>query len=443
MPSRASVAPIAPYQKQPPLFRPCATDVKGEKRFLSTIARRLDTLGAITRGQRQTGGQGMFRAEDNLESTYARAALRRFFGAIHAGRIEACSLTRFQEMTGLDLTDRDGTLLDELPPIQRFLNRCLALTIAMQNAVFDAFTNILEGIIEGAIASGSYDVGLETLQAESFTVVERRSIFEAASGARTLALTIEETQRNHPKSLSEAVAICRDVRDARLLVNEQSGRAAVEISTNGLMDDEGGIIERVKLIRPMETGSMTLIEMEASHWRPVEDAAFEAAWNGEVAKVPEFSRSRITVVSGLLLPIWDRLPDENCRVYRLQTDDGERVIGRLVTIEQLATVYAKLGLDCTVTMTMEEIEAAVMQRSATVPLAGGLTLRRSRVMDAHRLEVVGFDPSLLKTLKALGCRTEIIAWKTRAFLPVGDLPTLERFLDRFPQIGAIPQAIAA
>ncbi len=47
-------------QEQPPVFRPVATDVKGEKRFLSTIARRLDTLGAITRGQRQTGGQGLF-----------------------------------------------------------------------------------------------------------------------------------------------------------------------------------------------------------------------------------------------------------------------------------------------------------------------------------------------------------------------------------------------
>jgi len=50
-------------QAQPPLFRPIATNVKAEKRFLSTIARRLDTLGAITRGQRQTGGRGFFRPE--------------------------------------------------------------------------------------------------------------------------------------------------------------------------------------------------------------------------------------------------------------------------------------------------------------------------------------------------------------------------------------------
>lgn len=44
------------------------TDVEAEERFLSTTARRLDTLGAITKVKRQTGGQGLVRAEDNLES---------------------------------------------------------------------------------------------------------------------------------------------------------------------------------------------------------------------------------------------------------------------------------------------------------------------------------------------------------------------------------------
>jgi predicted RNA methylase len=40
-------------QAQPPLFRPIATDVKAEKRFLSTIARRLDTLGAERIAERE------------------------------------------------------------------------------------------------------------------------------------------------------------------------------------------------------------------------------------------------------------------------------------------------------------------------------------------------------------------------------------------------------
>ncbi|HND56074.1 MAG TPA: strawberry notch C-terminal domain-containing protein, partial [Pirellulaceae bacterium] len=83
-------------QAQPPLFRPIATDVKAEKRFLSTIARRLDTLGAITRGQRQTGGQGLFRPEDNLESAYARDALRQLYLLLVRGKVEGCSLDRFE-----------------------------------------------------------------------------------------------------------------------------------------------------------------------------------------------------------------------------------------------------------------------------------------------------------------------------------------------------------
>ena len=83
-------------QAQPPLFRPVATDVKAEKRFLSTIARRLDTLGAITRGQRQTGGQGFFRPEDNLESPYARDALRQLYLLLFQGKIEGCSLAHIR-----------------------------------------------------------------------------------------------------------------------------------------------------------------------------------------------------------------------------------------------------------------------------------------------------------------------------------------------------------
>ena len=62
--------------------------MKAEKRFLSTIARRLDTLGAITNGQRQTGGQGLFRPEDNLESHYARDALRQLYVLLVAGKVE-------------------------------------------------------------------------------------------------------------------------------------------------------------------------------------------------------------------------------------------------------------------------------------------------------------------------------------------------------------------
>ena len=97
------------HQASAPLFRPVTTDVKGERRFIATIARRLDTLGAITRGQRDSQsamgeGNAMFRPEDNLESPYAKAALRRLYIALWRGNIAGWSLERFETATGLSLT---------------------------------------------------------------------------------------------------------------------------------------------------------------------------------------------------------------------------------------------------------------------------------------------------------------------------------------------------
>ena len=163
-------------QAQPPLFRPIATNVKAEKRFLSTIARRLDTLGAITRGQRQTGGQGLFRPEDNLESHYARDALRQLYLLIVRGKVEGCSLERFEEATGLKLMDANG-IKDELPPITTFLNRLLALTIDLQSVLFGAFEQLLARGSRAPSPRGTYDAGLETLTAESFVVTDRQMIY--------------------------------------------------------------------------------------------------------------------------------------------------------------------------------------------------------------------------------------------------------------------------
>ncbi|MBN8984965.1 MAG: strawberry notch C-terminal domain-containing protein, partial [Rhizobiales bacterium] len=317
-------------QAQPPLFRPIATNVKAEKRFLSTIARRLDTLGAITRGQRQTGGQGLFRPEDNLESSYARDALRQLYLLIVRGKVEGCSLGRFESATGLKLTDDNG-IKDELPPITTFLNRLLALTIELQGVLFTAFEQLLDAKVAGAIASGVYDVGLETLTAESFVVAERTTIYtHPATGAQTRLLTITERRRNQPTTLDTALDWLDDPH-ARLLINARSGRAAVQVPAPSIMLNDGEIERRVRLIRPMEQHHASLAMMEDSHWQEAARDSFAAVWQREVAEVPAYTDGAIHMVSGLLLPVWKRLPNESTRVYRLQTDDGERIIGRRVS----------------------------------------------------------------------------------------------------------------
>ena len=416
-------------QAQPPLFRPIATNVKAEKRFLSTIARRLDTLGAITRGQRQTGGQGLFRPEDNLESHYARDALRQLYVLLVRGKVEGCSLQRFEDTTGLKLMDDNG-IKDELPPITTFLNRLLALSIDLQDVLFSAFEQLLSAKVEGAIAAGIYDLGLETLQAESFVVKDRRTIYtHPGTGAATQLLTVAQRQKNRPVSLETALAWLDDPR-AVLLVNERSGRAAVQLTAPALMLDDGEIERRVTLLRPIEQHYATLKTMAESHWHEADRTAFAEAWNAELADIPTFSESTIHIVAGLLLPIWKRLPNESTRVYRLQTDDGERIIGRRVSPAWVAGAIAT----GTTTLSADDAFSALMEGPTILDLAEGLQLRRVRVMGANRIELSGFTDTMRERLSAYGLFHEIISWKLRMFVPTDShgAAVLGSLLERWP-----------
>jgi len=405
-------------QAQPPLYRLITTNVKAERRFLSTIARRLDSLGAITRGQRQTGGQNLFRPEDNLESHYARDALRQLYRLIVEGKLDGCSLETFEATTGLSMTTEEGGLRDELPPISTFLNRLLALRIAMQDLIFDAFEALLARRVEGAIAAGVYDIGVETLAADSMRVTERQLIYtHKRTGATSHLLTIESRRRARPTTLDVALAMARRDSRARLMVNGRSERAAVMVPTRSVMLEDGSVEERVNLVRPTEEMRLETRNLDESHWQEATEAEFAAAWNAEIAGLPEFTSTTLHIVTGLLLPIWKHLPDDFGRVYRLQTDEDERIIGRTIAPAQLTTLCRNLGIDQTGMVGPDHVWDMLVTGSAVVELAGGLTLRRVRIMSDYRIEISGFTPGMTGWLKSIGLFSEIISWKTRFFIP--------------------------
>lgn len=405
-------------QAQPPLFRPMAANVKAGKRFLSTIARGLDTLGAITRGQRQTGGAGLFRAEDNLESPYARAALRQFYHLLHQGKVEGCSLTTFEAVTGLSLTTDEGGLRDELPPITTWLNRLLALRIETQNLLFEVFEQLMAAKVEGAIAAGNYDKGLETITAESITITDRRTVYtHPVSGAQSHVLTVARKDRIRPLGLADALAIARAELQSVLLVNTRSSRAAIELPTASLMLDDGAIEHRVRLLRPTGELRFGLDALAETHWQPADRKLFCELWQAEVAAVPEFATSTFHIVTGLLLPIWRRLPEHDCQVYRIQTDAGERIIGRHIAPTLVATLLRNLGIDHVPTLAPEDAWTGLIDGRISLQLADGLVLRRSRVMNDYRVELIGFTDAMIPRLKALGLISEIISWKLRLFIP--------------------------
>ncbi len=280
-------------QAQPPLFRPIATDVKAEKRFLSTIARRLDTLGAITKGQRQTGGQGLFRADDNLESVYGRAALRQLYLLLFTGKVEGCSLQAFEDATGLRLTDQDGSLREELPPITTFLNRLLALTIDLQNTLFGVFEDLLRAKIEGAHRVGH----LRRRRRDAHRREPDRhrpphALRPSADRRRDAGLHDPRGASAIGRSRSPRRSTARDDPRAVLLVNTQSGRAAVQVPAPSLMLDDGEVERRVRLLRPMERTAIPLATMAQTHWQEADRAAFARRLGAGTRRDPGLHRQR-------------------------------------------------------------------------------------------------------------------------------------------------------
>jgi hypothetical protein len=403
-------------QVSAPFFRVCTSDVHGEKRFTSTIARRLDQLGALTKGQRETGSQGMFREEDNLESPIARGALRGYYADLAAGRATAMSYERFTDWTALRLIDQDGVLLEELPPIQRFLNRVLALPIHMQNALFAEFMTRIADQTERARAAGTLDLGVETLRGERIEQVSAEDLWACPrSGAVTRIIGLEVTD---PVHVLPADAALERNPDKLPMVNRASGRAALVSSRPMQMYDEEIVTLMRKVTRPTGSSYIEETKFEASAWEEIERDPFQRLWDEEADSLPKVTTTKLIQLTGLLLPIWKEIPSGNERIYRVTPEGRGSMIGRTVSEDGAAALRGRFMVG-TPKSPLEMLTAA-LGSTASVDLGRGLTLTRRRVAGAARLEIDGADRGMIDGLKALGCFTEIIAFQLRIFVPHGE-----------------------
>lgn len=269
------------------------------------------------------------------------------------------------------------------------------------------------------------------MQAESFRIVGRTPIYtHPGTGAQTQLLTIERKDRLTPLSLEDALAMVGS-KGAKLLVNSKTGRGAVQRRARSVTDDDGAVHPRVRLIWPLTASVVPAETLLASQWEEADHDRFSAAWKAELVGLPTHETSTLHMVSGLLLPIWKRLPDESTRVYRLQSDDGERVIGRRVSPAWAASVTNDDG---PVRLSGEEALSMLMSGEAVMHLAQDQKLQRVRAMHDWRIELTGFNDLGVERLKAMGLISEIVSWKLRLYVPAGAVgaDVLDRLLERYP-----------
>ncbi|XP_067415261.1 protein strawberry notch homolog 2 isoform X2 [Emydura macquarii macquarii] len=150
------------------------SELAGERRFASIVAKRLESLGALTHGDRRAT-ESRDLSKYNFENKYGTRALDRVLTTILNQTKSKVPLPKyypggedvfFQEMiqglisVGICCKKYDSISVEKDCSITKFLNRILGLEVHKQNMLFQYFTDTFDHLIEKDKKEGKYDMGI-------------------------------------------------------------------------------------------------------------------------------------------------------------------------------------------------------------------------------------------------------------------------------------------
>lgn len=418
-----------------PLYRLVSTDLSGQKRFISTIARRLGQLGAMTKGQRQTSS-GIFTEKDNLEGPLASSALANFYRDLVSESIDGLNKEEVLKKMGLaDIIDQNGNLSEsnaKVRKISNFLNRILSLTVDMQNQVFAEFEGRLSTAMDYAIQTGTLDVGLEVLKGDSIEVIDRQLVRENKElNTKTELIKLKVGEKVRKTRFDELSA----ERLKGYYRNEKSGsiRAVYTLGMN--TKTSGSVVERIRFvgqaIHQNKIDDIDTLTDRNSNWVEVSENEAISLWDEAYKDASNIRYDNIYMVTGTLLPIWDRLPTDRTRVMRTITNEGEQLLGRILSNSQLQTFMQKAGINIQKDKyTSKLVYDEVYRHNKVAHLENGWKIIRSKVNKEYRLELTnGKFYFYTEQFKQAGLFNEIVNFTNRWFIPVNE--NTEKILDDF------------
>jgi len=105
-------------------------------------------------------------------------------------------------------------------------------------------------------------------------------------------------------------------------------------------------VARFELVRPLKHGHITADQLAESSWETVDPTEFRRHWQAEVDDAAtNHKRERLHLATGLLLPVWDKLPSDYVRVSRISARDGRSLLGREVPLHCVPELCQALGLE--------------------------------------------------------------------------------------------------
>ncbi|KAI3997045.1 hypothetical protein MKX01_021321 [Papaver californicum] len=324
-------------QAYAPEYRLLFTNLGGERRFASIVAKRLESLGALTQGDRRAGPS---LSAYNYDSGYGKRALMMMYKGIMEQEALPVLLPGCSPLKPYTVQDfiikakaalvsvgivRD-TILGNMNDVGRFLNRLLGLPPDIQNRLFELFISILDLLVQNARSEEQFNSGIVDIKANVVQLqgTSKTVHVDRMSGASTVLFTFT-LDRGITWEFAKS-----------LLAEKQKGE--LDSSDDGFYESkrewlgrrhfllavEGSTPEAYKLFRPAvgeALREMPLKELNSKYrkllslekackgWEDEYEISSKQCMHGPNCKMANFCSvgrrlQEVNVLGGLILPVW-------------------------------------------------------------------------------------------------------------------------------------------
>ncbi|EKX47790.1 hypothetical protein GUITHDRAFT_69176, partial [Guillardia theta CCMP2712] len=166
-------------QSCPPEFKLVMTPIGGEWRFSSTVARKLQALGALTHGDRlAAGGASSLNHFAIADSKYGHQAIAAMLNKLKNDDVARTCL----QIVGIDRGCQTN--------VKVFLNRLLGIPLDSQKKVFEAWMDEIEAAVFRAKSENVYSEGIVDIAAQSMVLENEEVVYKMKDGRETSHIRI-------------------------------------------------------------------------------------------------------------------------------------------------------------------------------------------------------------------------------------------------------------
>ena len=430
------------FQKYPPKYIILATNLGGERRFSATIARRLASLGALCKGDRNAADGGTQLSRYSFESSLGRGALNLLYRRIFDGADLPGLDNPLNALTDMGLLNEDGEINNrDRYHIPRFLNRLLSLDCDRQNALFAYYANLFDQCMAHAKASGTFDEGVQDIKALSITLAREPELIyvDDTTAAETLHYTLSVETRSTRVTAEEAVSLLET--SVGVFYRQTNANIILVTKSGNHTDHESGkTYETYAVTKPEEARSYYINDTELGKYQKVQTDSAIAWWKLYCQTVPETTTKELHLIAGAVLPLWQRLKttqDAQLKVVRVVTEDSQRIVGVRIPANRVQQILRSLGIASTISDPSEIIDA-ILTNDDQIALVEGLSLSRSKIYGTQYVELRGVSHHKFTQLRDVGLINMSIDFRQRFFLPVDDpdqaIDILNELLKLYPLV---------